>query len=203
MPINPAFHRYPGEAHFVGRILAAFGELEVSICYNASKATGLGNSVLCALYRIRTTSARIDAADALMRPIYEGCGLSSCYADAFDRVSYCRLVRNQFAHCNWADHETGGLFFADLQKSATTADFWLRWKHIDLALLMVQEAYFEGALEALRFAEHELAVKQGKPGARVWPRPPTLAQPPLHNPEDLHIPPWLGPDDRGRYLAGC
>jgi hypothetical protein len=201
MPINPAFHRFPQEASLIGRLLAAFGELEISVCYNTSKATGLGDTALCALYRVRATSARIDAADALMRPAYEMVGLSETYRDAIDRVNFCRIIRNQFAHCNWADHEVGGLFFADLQRSAATPDFWLRWKHIDIALLQSHEAYFDGALEALRFADHELAVSQGKLRSHVWPKPPRLAQPPLHNPEAQHIPPWLEPDVQARYLA--
>ena len=48
--INPAFDRFPGEAQLIGKLLAAFGELEVSVCANTSKATNLGNSVLAALY---------------------------------------------------------------------------------------------------------------------------------------------------------
>jgi hypothetical protein len=118
MPINPAFHRFPDEAAAIGRLLAAFGELEASVCFNASKATGLGDTILRVLYCIRQTSARLEAADSLMRPVYEAHGLAELHQDASGRVAYCLLIRNQFAHCNWADHETGGLFFADLQASA-------------------------------------------------------------------------------------
>jgi hypothetical protein len=56
MPINPAFYRHPLEASMIGHLLAAFGELEIGMCSNASKATALGASVLAALYRIRNTS---------------------------------------------------------------------------------------------------------------------------------------------------
>jgi hypothetical protein len=162
MPINPAFDRFPAEAALVGRLLAAFGELEISACSNASKATGLGNSLLCALYRIRATRSRFEAADALMRPIYKNAGLESGYAMAFGMVLYCLQIRNQFAHCNWADHQSAGLFFADLTESAKTPDFELLWKHVDVPLLESQEAYFTGTLEALTFMDHEIAVKQGK-----------------------------------------
>ena len=37
MPINPAFHRFAAEATIVGRLLAAFGELEVETSNIASK----------------------------------------------------------------------------------------------------------------------------------------------------------------------
>jgi hypothetical protein len=136
-----------------------------------------------------------------MRPIYAAHGLTEAYDDAASRVSYCLLIRNQFAHCNWADHEAGGLFYADLQTLARTADFWLRWKHVDAPLLLLHEGYFDAALEALRFADHELAVKQRKLQYHVWPKPPALAQPPRHNPELAHIPPWLAPDAQARYEA--
>lgn len=202
MPINPAFHRFPAEAAIIGRLLTAFGELEISVCYNASKATEiLSESVLIALYRLRNTASRIEVADALMRPTYERNGVAAAYEDAMSRVRHCLRLRNQFAHCNWADHEMGGLFFADLQASAKTPDFWLRWKHIDLPLLRLHETYFEMALEALRFADHEIQVKFGRLRSHVWPKPPALAPPPLHNPEAQHIPPWIGPDAQAHYSA--
>jgi hypothetical protein len=202
MAINPAFDRFPAEGVLIGRLLAAFGELEISVCANAWKATSLGNnSILAALYRIRPTRSRLEVADALMRPIYDGVGLAETYADAFSRVMYCLKIRNQFAHCNWGDNETAGLFFADLQASADSQDFAHSWKHIDFALLQLHYDYFDGALEALQFADHELAVKQEKLQFHVWPKPPALAQPPLHNPEDRHIPPWISEDDKALHLA--
>jgi len=89
MPINPSFHRFPGEATVIGRLLAAFGELEVTICCNASRATNLGNLALAALYRIRTTRTRLEAADALMRSIYASHNLLEVYSDGFSRVIHC------------------------------------------------------------------------------------------------------------------
>src|SRR5580692_10462208 len=157
MPINPSFLRFPVEAMLVGRLLAAFGELEISVCVNASKATGLGDSVLAALYRIRATRSRLEAADALMRPIYTKAKLEIGYADAFARVIHCLRLRNQFAHCNWGDHAEAGLFFVDLAAAAETIDFEHMWKHVDVPLLASHESYFEGALEALRFMDHEMA----------------------------------------------
>ena len=151
MPINPCFHRFPAEAAIIGRLLAAFGELEVTVCYNAGKATNLGDLVVAALYRIRATRSRLEAADALMRPIYTTAGFSELYGDAFGRVMHCLRIRNQFAHCNWGDHETAGLFFVDLQVAAERPDFAFHWKHVDAPLLRSHETYFDGALEALRF----------------------------------------------------
>jgi hypothetical protein len=201
MSINPAFLRFPLEAGIVGHLLAAFGELEVELCFNASKATGLGDSVLSALYRIRATRSRLEAADALMRPIYMKAGLGAGYADAFARVLYCLRIRNQFAHCNWGDHAEAGLFFVDLTAAAETPDFEHMWKHVDFPLLTSHESYFDAALEALRFMDHEMAVKQGKLRYHAWPRPPALAQPPLHNPIGQHVPPWISEEDKALHVA--
>jgi hypothetical protein len=136
-----------------------------------------------------------------MRPIYNDFGLLESYADAFGRVMHCLKIRNQFAHCNWGDNETAGVFFVDLQAAAERTDFTFHWKHIDVPLLQIHEAYFDGTLEALRFSDHELAVKQAKLQSHFWPKPPALAQPPLHNPEALHIPPWISEYDKALHLA--
>lgn len=203
MPINPAFMRYPVEAGIVGHLLAAFGELEVTTCFNAAKATGL-QGTLTALYRIRATSSRIETADALMRPLYSEAGLEAGHSDALRRVRHCLRIRNQFAHCNWADDSESveaGLFFVDLTVSAETPNFEHAWKHTDAALLQSHEAYFDAALEALRFMDHEMAVFQKKLESHYWPKPLMLTPPPLHNPEGLHIPPWLTEDEKARHIA--
>lgn len=123
MPINPAFLRFPQEAAYIGRLLAAFGELEIQTRENAAKATNFGDGVRSAFYRIRATRSRLEAADALMRPIYVLNNLETDYGNAISRVTYCLRIRNQFAHCNWGDHEIAGLFFADLSESAKTPNF--------------------------------------------------------------------------------
>ena len=204
MAINPAFRRFPNEARLVGCLLAAFGELEVETCLNAMKATELGHTVLATLYRIRTTSIRLAAADALMRPIYDAVGLGAGYADAYARVTYCLRIRNQFAHCNWSDDPDSteaGLFFADLTESVKVPNFMHAWKHVDLQLLESHEAYFDGALEMLRFMDHEMTVAQGRLQSHYWPKPPALMQPPLHNPEAKHIPPWLTKEEKDLHIA--
>ena len=117
-------------------------------------------------------------------------------------IWHCHKVRNQFAHCNWGDHQAGGgLFFADLQYSAGTPDFSYYWKHIDQPLLELHDQYFWLALEQLRFIDHELAVKQGRLRSHFWPRPTIPEQPPLHNPPDEHVPPWLNESEKALHAA--
>lgn len=205
MPINPCFDRFPVEGVLVGRLLASFGELEIYVCFLAEKATGLTRSVPIALYRIRATRSRLEAADGLMRAIFAANNLEDLYGEAMSSVFYCQRIRNQYAHCNWADdpspNNSAGLFFADLTASAETSDFEIFWKHVDPLILQSQLDYFEYTLEALRFIDHELAVRQGRLQSHVWPKPQVLQRPPLHNPELQHIPPWISADAKALHVA--
>ena len=203
LSINPAFHRHPGEAAMIGRLLAAFGELELSVCMLTASATNMFQAVMKALYRLRMTSGRIDAADALLRPFCDQNGLITEYLTAMAMVRHSLKIRNQFAHCNWGDHEQhSGLFFADLQDSAEAeTGFDFNWRHVDFSLLSLQEEYFAGTLEWLRFVDHELAVRQGRLQSHWWPKPPEQAQPPMHNPPEQHVPPWLTEDLKALHVA--
>jgi hypothetical protein len=198
--INPAFERFPEEASLVGFILSSFGELELTVCQCAQAALQMSYALLKTLYRIRTTSIRIDTADGLMRPVYEAHGMTNDYDMTIKMMRHCLIIRNQFAHCNWADHEKAGLFFADLQTSAKNQNFDHSYRHVDPALLATQLDYFKFTLEWLRFMDHELAVKQGKLKFHVWPKPPSSTPPPLHNPASQHIPLWLTEELQAAHL---
>jgi hypothetical protein len=110
--INPAFHRHPEEATIVGRLLAAFGELEYMTAALAAKANGAFYPVLKSLYRLRVTSSRIDAADALMRPEFAKLGIDGEYGQMIGALRFALRIRNQYAHCNWADDLKAGYFSA-------------------------------------------------------------------------------------------
>jgi hypothetical protein len=201
--INPAFRRHPAEAALIGRILVHFGELEVSFCQNNATALGMHTPLMKALYNLRATSSRIDFVDGLIRNLYLGYNLGTEYDISISMVRYCLRIRNLFAHCNWVDDVTGaypGLFYTDLQDSAKTPDLRHDWKHVDAPLLQKQEDYFAETMEWLGFIHHEVAVKQGKLSAHVWPRPSELDRPPLHNPASIHIPPWLTEDQIVQHL---
>lgn len=198
---NPAFDRFTAEGTFVGRILASFGEIEVSVCRNAAHATLLGDTLMKALYGIRVTSTRIDTADRLMRPYFEQHGLLEDHQNAMDAVWHCLKIRNQYAHCNWGDHHQAGLFFADLQVSANTDDFTHAWRHVDVALLEQQFTYLGWTMEMLEFTHHEMAVKMRQIESHVWPKPTAPSPAPLHNPPGEHIPPWLSEDEKALHLA--
>jgi hypothetical protein len=200
--INPAFDRFPREAHFIGRILASFGEIEFSVCRNAGHAAGMPDQIPKALYRLRTTSSRLDAADAIMRPAFDANGLSDEYRIAIRGVSYCLRVRNKYAHCNWADDTSAGLFFADLQEAADAEIGFAVWfQHVDAPLLEVQYGFFSHVMEWLSFLDIELGVRTKRLSNLSWPKPLEQAPPPLHNPPEMHVPPWLTEDQKALHVA--
>jgi hypothetical protein len=201
--INPAINRHPAEAAIIGRIVVAFGELEYMTVLCAGKAFNNLTAILKSLYRVRSTSSRIEAADALMRRVYHEAGLGGAYGVAYGAVKYCLRIRNQYAHCNWADGPMeDGLYFLDLQESAELPlDYFHDWKHVDAALLETQEAYFEYAFSWLTYLENELIKRRGKKLFVHSPKPRALAPPPLHNPQDQHLPEWLDEGQKAQHVA--
>lgn len=199
--INPALHRYKREAQIIGRLVVAFGELEYLLAVCAGRAVKERARVLKALYSLRATSSRIDSADALIRPSFDGHLLSSDYETMMIAIRYCLRIRNQFAHCNWGDDPTG-LYFVDLEAASRTSfglDF-LPWRHIDTKLLRDQEAFFVNTQSYLFFFEHQLSVIEGQPIYPAHPKPSELVLPPLHNPPEKHLPTWLTADQKNLHL---
>jgi hypothetical protein len=129
-------------------------------------------------------------------------GLATEYDIALRAATYCRRVRDQYAHCNWRDHPDAGLFFTDLTEAAARDGiFTFVWRHIDPPLLEQQAAFFAHALEWLTYLDVELAVRADKMSIASWPRPPEQEAPPLCNPLAEHVPPWLSKREKERHAA--
>jgi hypothetical protein len=119
-------------------------------------------------------------------------------------VRHCLVIRNQFAHCNWGDDPNGSdLFFADVQASASSdsGELCHSWRHVNIELLNAQEAYFSNTLEWFDYLDHEMRTLQGRLDRNHWPMPPVLPRPPLHNPPEEHVPPWLSEAGKALHLA--
>jgi hypothetical protein len=199
--INPALHRFKDEAAIIGRIAVAFAELEYMISVCAGEALGDSDLILKTLYRLKSASARVNAADALMQPTYAKAGLGNEQARMFESLNHCVRIRNQFAHCNFGDHQDAGLFFVDLEKSARApVGFNHDWKHVDVPLLESQEAWFVHTLGWLFYLQHELPFRRGTPKPPRFPIPTIQSPPPLHNLASQHIPPWLTEDQKVQHL---
>jgi hypothetical protein len=114
MTIMPGFDRHPAEAALIGRILVAFGEIEVTLAIVVGNV-GLQDLELGlrSIYKVRGMASRLELADALLRPKCIQVGLEQEYFTNKDAIKYCQTIRNQFAHCIWADDLKAGLFFTD------------------------------------------------------------------------------------------
>jgi hypothetical protein len=172
------------------------------ICKAAAECRNSPFRILRALYRITGTTARIEAADALTREIHIEARMGPAFGDAIGALRICMNIRNQYAHCTWATGHKGrhgGLYFADLSLSAEASGGWVHhWRHVNVKLLKEQEAYFEYTKALL------LHIETGTTGRRnakqpVFPKPPALTRPRMHNPPEKHISPWLDAGEKQRH----
>jgi hypothetical protein len=202
MTIMPGFDRHPKEAALIGRLLVAFGEIEVSLAVVVGNV-GLQDLELGlrSIYKVRGTASRLELADALVRQKLIKSGLEQEYFTNKDAIKWCQTIRNQFAHCIWADDLNAGLFFTDLQDAAERVDMLrFNWRHVDVALLTQQLDYFDNTLTGLIFLENEGQVRAKKKQVHDYPAPKAINRPPLHNPPSLHVPPWIDEDEKRQHL---
>ncbi|MGE4064318.1 MAG: hypothetical protein AB7E79_13205 [Rhodospirillaceae bacterium] len=187
----------------IGRMLLNYGELEMML--GTALGYALNNqsrTALRVLFRVTGESARLSAADALMRDYYIKNGKGAEYADMLGAFRWCTKLRNQYAHCHWADHHHAGLFFTDLSEPAKandTFDFWFR--HVDLQLLEQQKSFFDYTGDCLTHLDFEGERLHGMRPGHVFPMPSKRKRPSLHNPPEQHIPPWLTEEQKQRHIA--
>lgn len=199
MRIMPAFHRFPNEAAMIGRLLAGYGELEFDMCEVVGVVLRDPTLAFRAVFRMRQESQRIDLMDSFLHKAVEKYGLSGPYGHALGAIRYCRTIRNQFAHSHWIDFKTEGLFFTNLEDAARSnkgGEPLAHFRHVDVQLLQSHEAYYSYAQDCLLFLQHTIRAKDaeaiGGSYHHPWTEPKAQAQPPLHNPPELHPLPPLG-----------
>jgi hypothetical protein len=175
-PANPATERHPAESLCIGLMLLAYGELELMVGNCLGHALGSNDAALRTMFRIMGETSRIEAADALMRDYYKKEGFEAAYSDMIGAVRYCVTLRNQYAHCHWADYpDYDGLFFTKLQEPARTSESFQYWfLHVDLKILNEQKKFFDYAGACLRFLEYRNLVKTGRMPDGVVPAPRKL-----------------------------
>jgi hypothetical protein len=202
MTIMPGFDRHPDEVPIIGRILVAFGEIEVTLAVVVGNV-GLQDleQGLRVIYKIRGASSRLEAADALLRHQFAQIGLEQDYLSNRAAITHCKTIRNQFAHCIWADDQNPGLYFTDLQDAADRADMLtFNWRHVDAQLLTKQLEYFDNALTGVIYLENQWMRWRGKTKIHDAPKPEALEKPPLHNPPSQHVPLWISEDEKQSHL---
>jgi len=201
MKINPAFHHFPEEMATVGRIIVSAAELEYHYCLMAGNAINMWLPVLKAMYRLRTTSGRIDASEILLTEPYRKVNLPSDLQEATDALRFCMSMRNTYAHCQWGADTREGLFFSDLEKAAEKREsFEYDWKHTDASLLTAQETYCEHTLTLLSWLKDQFLIRSSQLKDHRVPKPTAMPLPRMHNPKSQHVPPWLSTEYQSRHL---
>jgi hypothetical protein len=201
--LMPAFHRHPEEAARIGRIVAAFGETEFMLALCLGEALLNRDAGLRGMFRLLSDRGRIDMADALARPAYVTIGAALHFDETIANIKCCRQIRNQYAHCHYADEWNGvGLYLTNLTDAAEGNDsFEYLWRHVDVPLLERQEAYFLHTIQRLQYLEWEYLFRTGKTIiGHGMPWPTALEPPPKHNPPSQHIPQWLAEEAKRRHV---
>lgn len=134
------------EALVLARIFAGYGELELSM---VGCALGLRDDLdapIRQLFKRMPAEARIKEARRLLLPFFERAGMGDALDQALQDLDWCRLIRNQYAHCNWGWNRERGLFFVNLEELALRAEpitqLIIGEHKVDVALLEEQESFF-------------------------------------------------------------
>jgi hypothetical protein len=167
--IMAPFNKFSKEGDTIGRLLAGYSNIEVSLFHAVSVATGDFDAALKQMFGVRNESKRIRAAEKLALPEYQRLNLQRVFEEALRVMRYCLKIRNQYAHWVWWDDNTGKLAFANVEDltryKRKVEDFRkLKAHHVDAALLKAQEAYFVYADELLLWINYEGRFKEGKLG---------------------------------------
>ncbi|MBN9310512.1 hypothetical protein [Devosia sp.] len=185
--INPAFTRFPEEANLLGQLVLGYGELDISFALMAGMAIGKQFEVLHAVHQVRSETARLDIAHALSSKAFSSLGLKDDYVEAKSAVKHCLKIRNQYAHCHWADLHVLGLGFINVE-----GDYFAKaeprfFKGVTVKLLQEQEAFFE-------YARHCVLTVQANIGPlranlpRAYDMRPKKPLPNMHSPLPIQGP---------------
>jgi hypothetical protein len=74
---NLALRRHPAEATLIAQLVLGYGELERAVAVSLGATIGDRGPAFRMMFRILGETARIDAADAMMRHKYDQVGLKS------------------------------------------------------------------------------------------------------------------------------
>ena len=160
------FDRFPAEREAIGKMLIAYGEIEFALltCMGAVLSDQTLDTCTRILFRVHGEGARIEVADAIIRPAFSKVGLSGKWSNAYGAAKKCKNIRNQYAHCHWLP--LGSIMtFMDLDQDSRQPDgeIKLSLKTFNTVLIAAQQRYFEYCLDLLWFLEPEYRKQAGLP----------------------------------------
>jgi hypothetical protein len=177
--------KFPAEAAAVGRLLAGYADLEISLLHCVQMARG-GNldAVLKAMFRARGETRRIKAASKLGQPAYDSVGLGLEFATAISDMRFVLDIRNCYAHSLWHDANTGYLAFVNLEELATTPTvvtdlMSLTIRYLGMPILVTQEDYLNFVDHSIQYLNYEARYRHGDLPNNPIPVPTARPRPPL------------------------
>ena len=184
MSILPEFLQFDAEAAIIGRLLAGYATLEIDLLHCVSQVTRNFDATLKAMFGDRGNAQRIGVAAKLGQQAYAKLGLGDDFDRAIDAMRYCLKIRNQYAHCNWYDDNSGQLAYVNVEELAKEKILIegfekLTRHHIDPGCLGLQEQYFGDMDKLLYYANLTGQFLRGETTTR-YERPAELSKPPLH-----------------------
>jgi len=187
MSILKAFLKFTDEAALIGRMLAGYADLEFDLMMCVKIVRNDFDTVLKSMFRTRGETQRIDVADAFGRQYYDRLGIGTQFEMAIGSVRYCLRIRNQYAHCQWWDDESGRLAFANLEEVAKVNTLVkdlqnLTTNYVDVSLLQEQLAYYEYAERLLIWLNLEGQRLADQSSMQKYASPKQLQRPPLFFP---------------------
>lgn len=192
MSLMPCFQsdQACSEGVILGRLLAGYGELELTMCACLIAVEGTYDTPIRNIFGPRGAEKRIKNAGKFLLPEYSKAGLQVELVEALDDMEWCRQVRNQYAHCHWYWTQQEGLCFINLEELAgqQTAIIQLTGNRhpVDTALLSAQEVFFNYVKES--FMQLETGYKgwivqqsgRHRP-IYTFPKPSKVLRPSKHN----------------------
>lgn len=176
------FDGFSEEQRIVGQMLMAYGEFEFVLASIVGYSIGDEHAGARIFFRVHGESARLDVADAILRPYFEKLGLNGQWGNALGASRYCKDIRNQYAHSNWLTPKNDVLTFVNMDSDVASPDgpLMLQLYPTDLSLLKKQREYFEYTNDWLYFLQCRCRRKSGleSPDPAT---PKSIPQPPKHN----------------------
>jgi hypothetical protein len=176
--------KFPKQLNLIGRLLLAYGELEVSLCHVIAGCYDT-NIAIKSLFRPRGETQRIQIADGLARALFAAVKLDTVFSETIADMQYALSIRNLYAHCYWHS-EKGSLVYSNFEQAAqansNAAAFEMNLYHVPLSLLKDQEAFFTYVREALTYLRDEYDQRMGKLVDDASPKPKRVQRPPRDMP---------------------
>lgn len=177
--------KFRTEGEIIGRLVVGYGELEIDLCRCVAAAVDDLDMVIRKMFGRRGETPRINTAVCIGRSICKYRQLGELFDEIICGMRRCLKIRNQFAHGNFYDDDTGNLAVVDVeelvkQESVIENFTSLTVKHITQDLLKEQKHYFVHIRACLDFLNCEVRVRAGALAKNCFAVPEKIILPQTH-----------------------